>query len=183
MNCMRADAVRNLEAVLLTGARVLARDPTASMAAIAREAGVDRSTVYRRFPTREALLAAVFQAKLDAAERGLDAARLEEAPIPVALHRLVDETVEVSRRWPVDVARMRQDPAAARRSDELRERIEAFVARAARAGLVREDLPERWARDLLIGMMDLAAHRQRDLPSGVAADLVSEAFLRAVGSS
>ena len=43
---MRADAARNLEAVLLTGARVLAADPTASMAEIARESGVALSILF-----------------------------------------------------------------------------------------------------------------------------------------
>ncbi|MFC9627623.1 TetR family transcriptional regulator, partial [Streptomyces sp. NPDC056930] len=46
---MRADAARNLEAVLTAGARMLAADPGASIASIAAEAGVDRRTVYRRF--------------------------------------------------------------------------------------------------------------------------------------
>ena len=73
---MRADAARNLAVVLRTGARLLAEDPGTSMSAIATAAGVDRTTVHRRFATREALLNAVFHAKLDSAERVLDEARL-----------------------------------------------------------------------------------------------------------
>ncbi|MEU3241639.1 TetR family transcriptional regulator [Streptomyces sp. NPDC006875] len=54
------------------------------MAAIAGAAGVDRTTIHRRFANREALLSAVFQAKLDSAERVLEEARLVESPLPVA---------------------------------------------------------------------------------------------------
>src|ERR1700744_295553 len=124
---MRADAARNLDTVLQTGARLLAEDPATSIATIAAEAGVDRRTVYRRFATREALLAAVFQAKLDAAEHVLDDARLTEAPVAVALHRYVEGIIPVSRQWPVNVRRMmRSDPAAHHRREQQSARLDDF---------------------------------------------------------
>jgi AcrR family transcriptional regulator len=178
---MRADAVRNLEAVLVTGARVLADDPGATMADIAREAGVDRSTVYRRFPTREALLTAVFQAKLDAAERVIDEARPEEAPFAVALHRFVEGTIAVSRTWLVDLRLMAADPDASARAAELRARVGALVERGVGEGLVRAGLPAGWALDVLLALTDLAAHRHQQIAPGAAADLVVEAFLGATG--
>ena len=52
-----------------------------SVAAIAGAAGVDRRTVYRRFPNRDALLCAVFQAKLDAIDDVLAQSRMAEAPV------------------------------------------------------------------------------------------------------
>jgi AcrR family transcriptional regulator len=179
---MRADAARNLDAVLRTGARLLADDPTASIAAIAAEAGVDRRTVYRRFATREDLLAAVFEAKLDAAERVLDDARLTEAPVAVALHRYVEGIVPVSREWPVDVRRMmRSDPAAHDRRERLSARLTAFVDRATRDGLLRADLPAGWARAMLDDLVDLVAHEHPDLAPGPAADLVVSSLLHGVG--
>ena len=73
---MRSDATRNLELVLSTGARLLAEDPSASIAAIAAAANVDRRTVYRRFASREELLAAVHSARYEAVEQAIEAARL-----------------------------------------------------------------------------------------------------------
>ena len=84
---MRADAARNLETVLTTGARMLAADPGVSIASIATEAGVDRRTVYRRFTSRDELLAAIYEARLTAIEHAIEDARLREAPVAVALHR------------------------------------------------------------------------------------------------
>ena len=97
---MRADAAHNLEAVLTTGARLLNDDPATSIAAIAAAAGVDRRTVYRRFASREELLAAIYTARLDAIEAAADAARLAETPVAVALHRYAERSPPSTARGP-----------------------------------------------------------------------------------
>ncbi|MDX3098849.1 helix-turn-helix domain containing protein [Streptomyces sp. ME19-03-3] len=179
---MRADAARNLAVVLRTGAQLLAEDPSTSMSAIASAAGVDRTTVHRRFATREALLSAVFHAKLDSAERVLDEARLTEAPVPVALHRYVEGIVPVSREWPVDTRRMmRQDPDADRRRAEQSARLDAFLRRAADEGLLRPEASPQWARAVLDQLVDAVAHRFPDVAPPRAADLVADAFLNGFG--
>lgn len=55
----RAVARRNTRAILDAAARVLTADDTASMQAIADAAGLARLTLYRHFPTREALIEAM----------------------------------------------------------------------------------------------------------------------------
>ncbi|MEU9242460.1 helix-turn-helix domain-containing protein [Streptomyces shenzhenensis] len=181
---MRADAARNLNAVLHAGARLLAEDPGTSMAAIAVAAGVDRTTVHRRFANREALLSAVFRAKLDSAERVLDEARLTEAPVPVALHRYLEGIIPVSRVWPVDTRRMmRKDPEADARRAEQSSRLDAFVQRAVDEGYLRVDVSAAWARAVLDELVDTAAHRFPDLEAPQAADLVARTFLEGVGAA
>jgi AcrR family transcriptional regulator len=57
---LRADARRNRERIMSSGRELFARDgPEAQMDEIAARAGVGIGTVYRHFPTKEALLTAM----------------------------------------------------------------------------------------------------------------------------
>ncbi|MGW7020236.1 TetR/AcrR family transcriptional regulator [Streptomyces decoyicus] len=177
---MRADAARNLDAVLQTGARLLALDPGTSVAAIAEAAGVDRRTVYRRFKTREALMAGVHVAKLDACEKVFAQARLDEAPVAVALHRYAEGIITVSRQWPVDLQQV-QGEAAAARLRRLFEQLDAFMLRAVHEGSVRPGLPDRWARSLLVHLTNLAAHEMPELTPAQGADMVAQSLFTGLG--
>jgi AcrR family transcriptional regulator len=73
----RADAQRNHDAVLAAARAVFAQaGADAPMEDVARAAGVGKGTLYRRFPTREHLFAAILQERVDeldtAAQRALD---------------------------------------------------------------------------------------------------------------
>ncbi|MFF9983096.1 TetR/AcrR family transcriptional regulator [Streptomyces erythrochromogenes] len=62
---LRADARRNREKILTTAARLFTEQGLdAQMERIAKEAGVGSATLYRNFPTREALVEAVYRAEL-----------------------------------------------------------------------------------------------------------------------
>jgi AcrR family transcriptional regulator len=62
----RADAQRNRARILDVALPAFAADPQVSLNAIAKLAGVGPGTLYRHFPTREALLLAVYQEEIDA---------------------------------------------------------------------------------------------------------------------
>jgi AcrR family transcriptional regulator len=81
---MRADAQRNHDAVLTAAKAVFGQAGTdAPMEDVARAAGVGKGTLYRRFPTREHLFAAILQDRVDeldaSAQRALDAPDLWRA--------------------------------------------------------------------------------------------------------
>ncbi|BBJ46982.1 TetR family transcriptional regulator [Streptomyces antimycoticus] len=183
LGAVRADAARNLEAVLTTGARMLAADPGASIASIAAEAGVDRRTVYRRFASREDLLAAIYESRLTAIEQAIEDARLREAPVAVALHRYVENIIAVNRTWPVDLARMLADDSVFARRDMSVREVDAFLQRATDEGLLRPGLPEGWASALLPQLMHLVSRQLPELSPGQAADVVVDTLLNGLGAS
>ncbi|GIF69084.1 TetR family transcriptional regulator [Asanoa ishikariensis] len=61
---LRADARRNRERLLATAVAAFSRDPEVTLDAIAKEAGVGIGTLYRHFPTREALVEAAYRNEL-----------------------------------------------------------------------------------------------------------------------
>lgn len=183
ISAVRADAARNLEAVLTTGARMLAADPGASIASIAAQAGVDRRTVYRRFASREDLLAAIYEARLTAIEHAIQDARLREAPVTVALHRYVENIISVNRTWPVDLTRMLTEDSVHARRDAAVEEVDAFLRRATDEGLLRPDLPHGWAGALLPQLMHLVSRQLPELSAGQAADVVVDTLLNGLGTT
>ena len=62
----RADSIRNRERLLVAAAKVFSANVgQASLEAVAREAAVGIGTLYRHFPTREALFEAVYRHEVD----------------------------------------------------------------------------------------------------------------------
>jgi len=63
---LRSDARDNRDRILTIARDALAVDPKASMHSIAKAAGVGQGTLYRHFPTREALLLGVYRDGIEA---------------------------------------------------------------------------------------------------------------------
>jgi AcrR family transcriptional regulator len=91
----RADAARNRERVLDAAKIVFnAGGPAASLEAVARRAGVGIGTLYRHFPTREALFEAVYRREVQ--QLGDLSDLLKNDPSPVdALRRWLRSNVEL----------------------------------------------------------------------------------------
>ena len=90
----RADAVRNRELVLEAAKTVFsAGGPDASLEAVARRAGVGIGTLYRHFPTREALFEAVYRREVEQLADLAEQLKADVAPAD-ALRRWLRSNVE-----------------------------------------------------------------------------------------
>jgi AcrR family transcriptional regulator len=83
----RADAVRNRERVLEAAKAVFsAGGPQASLEAVARAAGVGIGTLYRHFPTREALFEAVYRREVQHLADLAEQLKQEAQPVDALRH-------------------------------------------------------------------------------------------------
>ena len=112
-----SDRLRTPAAILEAAARLLAENGDASMADLAGAAGVGRATLYRYYPSREALLAALTAEALDELAGRLADAGLETVGVEEAIGRIVRAVLTVGDRYAVLVReRVKADPDAAERA-------------------------------------------------------------------
>lgn len=99
----RSDARRNRDEIVAAAMTAMQREAGLSMPRVASAAGVSRSTLYRHFPTRQALEGALREEALAAAGRAIDGAVSEHGPPLAVLRRLVSSLVEIAAEYRLDV--------------------------------------------------------------------------------
>jgi AcrR family transcriptional regulator len=155
----RADARRNVEAILDAATTCLARDPDASIGEIAKAAGVGRVTLYGHFENRPTLVAAVADRAIADSDAALEAVDLDGDPA-TALVRLVEATWSLTYRYgALVVAAERVMPHGELTAAHAgpRARAERLLERGQAEGRFRSDLPVSWLVTILHAITHAAA--------------------------
>jgi AcrR family transcriptional regulator len=192
----RSDAVRNRELLVDAGRRVFAeRGAEATLEEVARRAGVGIGTLYRHFPTREALVEVIYEEHIGEVLAAAEEAAAASDPWE-GLTGYLERVLELqARNLPLREVFFRH-PGGGGRIAERRKRIgpllQRIVARARKQGVLRHDFtvgdlsmamwsfiplhaatagvaPNAWRRQLQIvldGMRATAATPQRARPLG-----------------
>jgi AcrR family transcriptional regulator len=140
---LRGDALRNRQRVLAAAAEAFRKDGLdVQMEAVARAAGVGVGTLYRNFPTKQALIGALGEMWLAECIALIDAALSEPDPavafdryIRTAAHQMASDNgmcrvlSELSAK---DLCPGKFEP--------LQERTAALLARARQAGVIRAEI-------------------------------------------
>lgn len=157
---VRADARRNHDLLLETARRVFAlADARVPLEVVAREAGVGIGTLYRHFPTREALVEAVYEAELDdltASGTSLLAAHADA--VDIGLRAWMDRYAAfvAVKHGMVDTLRAGWSTGAGT-TPRTRERITGviatFIEAGAQQGVLRGDVPADDVTASLLGAL------------------------------
>ncbi|MGV9324997.1 TetR/AcrR family transcriptional regulator [Streptosporangium sandarakinum] len=156
----RADAERNIAAIITAATESFARDPDASMTDIARAAGLGRVTLYAHFPSREQLLRTVLAETIAESIGVIEAASPAEGPPDEALARVIRSCwpllsrfgglhAAAQRTLPADEVRRRHDPPMAH--------VERLITRGRAEGAFRTDLPVEWLVTTVYTLLHAAA--------------------------
>jgi len=151
----RADRLRNRERVLEAAKAVFgAGGPDRSLEAVARHAGVGIGTLYRHFPTREALFEAVYRREVDQLADLAEHLRAGADPVE-ALRRWMHANVEFvatkkGMSAALALAAHGSSDLSAYTFDRLTRAVGSLMRRAAEAGEIRTDVsPEDLLRALV----------------------------------
>lgn len=176
----RADAVRNREKILEVASDAFEQDGVnISMDAIARQAGVGAGTLYRNFPNRSALIAAVLEARgVHAPEPAADSLARGESALE-ALQAWLDATAKWFQTYDglTDPMRQAVDEATSplgMACHNVIAQLDQLLAAAQQEGSVR---PGVTGRDLYLATLGMAwAAQHSDNPDALY-DLLARGWL------
>ncbi|WP_246273530.1 TetR/AcrR family transcriptional regulator [Phytohabitans houttuyneae] len=180
---VRADAQRNRERLLDAAVRAFSHDgPDATLDAIAKDAGVGIGTLYRHFPTREALIEAAYRNELARLCDSVDellAAQPPDAALRTWMDRFVDYMA--TKRGMSDALRVvvasGVNPYAQSR-DRLTTAITTLLEAGVAAGTIR---PDAQPGDVLIGLSGVSMAAGEREQAGRLLDLLVDGLRYRVG--
>src|SRR6202047_4695760 len=153
----RADAVRNRERVLESAKAVFsAGGAEASLEAVARSAGVGIGTLYRHFPTREALFEAVYRREVQHLADLAEQLKQEAQPVDALRHWMRSNVKFVATKKgmsaALSLAAYKNSELFSYSFDQLTQAVGGLLKRAIAAGEIRDDITPEDLLRALVGM-------------------------------
>ncbi len=156
----RADAERNIAAIIAAATTCFVQRSQVSMADVAKAAGVGRVTLYAHFASREALLEAVLDHTITQAAAVIQTEAPDEGPADDALRKLIASSWHALDRHGrlFELAQRELDPQRLRAyHDKVLAHVERLIRRGQDEGVFRTDLPLHWLVTMFYSLLHAAA--------------------------
>jgi TetR/AcrR family transcriptional repressor of mexCD-oprJ operon len=147
-----------------------------SMNDVAEVAGVGRATLYRYFPSRQALVAELVDVATERVGERLRSAHLDGVAMDEAVRRAIRALVDVGDYFVV-LARERGQPLVGHLEPAIAAPLARLIERGQETGAVRGDVPSSWLTDVLVGQVVSSLSAQPSLGSEDTVAAVTSLFL------
>lgn len=150
-------AVAKTTRILVAADRLLRTNPSATLEDIGVEAGVSRTTVYRRFPTRQLLILTLSRWAVGRIAEALERASIEVAPAYVALYQATRNVIEV--KVSLDYTRglaLPDDPIVSEYQEQMTHTAIRLVRQCQSEGIISNDVDPGWVRVLFYAIIHAA---------------------------
>lgn len=149
--------------ILDTAATVLAeRGPEVSMSEIAEAAGVSRATLYRYFPSRDALMGALVDAAMAEVAARVADARLDAVAADEAIARLTRAVFTAAGKYR-GLGMLTKSLSDASRTERMMPAVIGnLFSRGLKEGVFRPDLSAQTLSELYASLLEGAIHRMLD---------------------
>lgn len=133
------------DVIFRTATRVLAERPNATLQTIALEAGISRTTIFNRFPTREALLQALSKDAFEQIHTALSTLSEESTDShPQRLFTVTQRLIPLAQQSIF----LRNIPSASNQMNDLWSEatrpLAEYLIQLQHQGVIAKDIPERW---------------------------------------
>lgn len=152
----RADASRNREAVVAAAFEVLSRQPEASLKDVASASGLGRTTLYRHFANREALITALLEDVISDSIAAVVTILAEVDDPHDVLPRVATETLAIGDRYRFLAAHEALLDEVRRRPRE--DPLQDWIQRGTARGVLRP-LGTTWIQGMMFALVT-AAHEE-----------------------
>ena len=164
VKALRSDAARNRERVLVAAAEVFSEQGLeASIAAVARRAGVGKATIFRSYPTKDDLVSAVAGERVRWVADAATAA-LERPDAWAAFSELITQMAERHATDLIHAAALANDTCSSDMEEaraRAKEALGALMDRAKQQGTMRPDATPEDVRVLFKGVTAAMPQDQR----------------------
>lgn len=172
------------EKILDTAAEVLSKRPNATLQTIASEAGISRTTIFNRYPTRDDLLEALGR---DALERIGEVMAWVPQDEPGDVAAVMSEVTSGLMPLGPRTTFLRVVPGLGNGLDahwqQAATPLAVYIHRIQASGLLRDDHPARWLVASYIGLLFAAWDEiaEKEIGTNQAARLVVQTWLAGAG--
>jgi AcrR family transcriptional regulator len=164
---------------------VLVADPSASLAEVAKAAGIGRTTLHKHYKTRDDLVRAVGHRAIDRWEAAIDSV-IDQPDVSDELRALVEATIPIGPQlaflWRTPV--FDKTPEIAVRWSTVEKRGLAVLTRARAAGRLAAGVPDWWLLQTFYSLIYVASEAvdTGHVAARAAPDLMLRTYLHGIGA-